>query len=236
MHLGRARWWALLLLAGLLDSAAALDIIIVRHAETLANVTKDYSAFNQRHFTKRGEQQVASLTRTLASHRFDAILTSPAYRVLRTIQPFLAATETQAEIWPELEECCWQRDRENEYTPPGRPILLEAEQKPFFLLRAGASETAPGEERYDDGLKRIRWVAGEIWRRWAGTDAVILIATHYHAGARLIEVLAEQLPSGRIQLENGKLTHIREADGRFYIVGLNLDAIDLKAAHIESMP
>lgn len=232
----RALCWALLLLAELLEPAAAFDIVIVRHAETIANVTKDYSAFNQRHFTKRGEQQVAHLTRTLANHSFDAILTSPAYRVLRTIQPFLVATETQAEIWPELEECCWQRDRVNEFTPPGRPILLEADQKSLFFLRAGAPNLAPGEERYEDGVKRMRWVAGEIWRRWAGTDAVILIATHYHAGARLIEALAEQVPSGRIQLENGKLSHIREADGRFYIVGLNLDTLDLKAAHLETTP
>lgn len=236
MHLVRARCWALLLLAGRLESAAALDIVIVRHAETIANVTKDYSAFNQRHFTKRGEQQVARITRTLANQSFDAVLTSPAYRVLRTIQPYLVAAEKQAEIWPELEECCCQRDRVNEYTPPGRPILLEAEQKALFLLRAGASDRSPGDERYEDGLQRIRWVAAEIWRRWAGTDAVILIATHYHAGARLIELLAEQVPAGRIQLENGTFTHIREADGRFYIVGLNLDTLDLKATQLETTP
>ncbi len=227
MHIGRARRWIVLLLAGLLESAAALDIIIVRHAETLANVTKDYSAFNQRHFTSRGEQQIARLTRTLAEHRFDAVLTSPAHRVMRTIQPYLVAADARAEIWPELEECCWQRDRTHEHTPPGRPILIEADQKPIFLLREGAPDQSPGGELYDDSLQRIRWVAGEIWRRWSGTDAVVLIATHYHTGARLIELLTEQTPSGRLRLENGKLSHVREADGRFYLVGINMDTLDL---------
>jgi broad specificity phosphatase PhoE len=229
MRMGRARRWTFLLLAGLLESAAALDIVIVRHAETLANVTKDYSAFNQRHFTARGEQQIARLTRTLAGLRFDAILTSPAYRVMRTIEPYLVASDSRAEIWPELEECCWQRDRAHEYTPPGRPILIEADQKPFFVLRAGASDRTPGSELYDDGLKRVRWVAGEIWRRWAGTDAVLLVATHYHTGARLIEALIEQ-PHDGLRLENAKLTHVREVDGRFYLMGVNLDALDLETA------
>ncbi|MCS6772437.1 MAG: histidine phosphatase family protein [Kiritimatiellae bacterium] len=201
----------------------ALDIFIVRHAETLANATKLYTAFNQRHFTRDGARQIEDLTRALRPYRFDAILTSPAYRTLRTIQPYLVAANAQAEIWPELDECCWQTDPEHELTPPGDPILLEEDQRPYFALRPGAAETSPGAERYDDGIRRVRWAAAEIWRRWGGSDAVILVATHYHTGAKLIETLAESLPSGGVRLQNAKLTHLRESDGRFFIVGLNLD-------------
>lgn len=201
----------------------ALDVYIVRHAETLANVTKEYTAFNQRHFTRKGEQQITALTRALAPHRFDAVIVSPAYRVLRTVQPYLAATGTRAEIWPELDECCWQADRANDRTPPGFPILLEEDQRSVFVLREGAPVIAPGDERFEDSLRRIRWVAAELWRRWGGTDARILVATHYLTGAQLINALADSVSEGRIRLENAKIAHLREVDGRFTIIGINLD-------------
>jgi broad specificity phosphatase PhoE len=145
---------------------------------------------------------------------------------MRTIEPYLVAADAQAEIWPELEECCWQRDRVNEYTPPGRPIGIEEHQTRYFVLRPGAPAITPGDERYEDGMRRIRWVAGEIWRRWAGTDAVVLVSTHFHTGARLVEALTEQ-PHHGVRLDNAKFTHIREVDGRFILMGVNLDSLDL---------
>lgn len=209
---------------GLAVAAEALDIYIVRHAETLANVTKEYTEFNQRHFSREGEKQIARLTRALQGRRFDAVVTSPAHRTLRTIEPFLASTggELRAEIWPELDECCWQKDRKNDRTPPGRPILIEAGQALYFYLRRGAATETPGSETYEDSLRRVRWVAGEIWRRWGGTDAVVLVATHFFTGGRLIELLLDDRITGEIRLENAKVSHVREENGRFRLVGLNL--------------
>ncbi|HMP75349.1 MAG TPA: histidine phosphatase family protein [Kiritimatiellia bacterium] len=230
MYRGRARRLVLLLVAGVLaHTATALDVVVTRHAETLANVTKVYSSFNQRHFTEAGEKQLAALTDMLREHRFDAILVSPATRVLRTIQPYLEATGQTAEIWPELEECCWQRNRESERTPPGDPILLEPEQRPLFLLRAGAAEVAPGNESYVEGVRRARQLAIDIRKRWGGTNARILVVGHYHTGARLVEALVDDpRAASRLRIDNARLTHLKEMDGRFTLVGLNEEQLHLQ--------
>lgn len=215
------KWLVPLWTGLLLHAAAALDIIIVRHAETLANVSKDYSAFNQRHFTEDGLREIDALTKLMEPHRFDTILTSPAYRVLRTIQPYLEKTGQTAEIWPDLDECCWQTDRASERTPPGEPILLEQEQRPLFVLRAESPDLSPGGETYAEGVRRVKRAAADIKTRWSGTDAWLMIVVHRHTGARLIESLLDQAPTGRYQLENTRFTHLREENGRFALVELN---------------
>lgn len=238
MYCGRARRLVLLFAAGVLaHKATALDVVVTRHAETLANVTKEYTSFNQRHFTEAGAKQIEALTGALRPHRFDAILVSPAVRVLRTIQPYLEATGQTAEIWPELDECCWQRDRENGRTPPGDPILLESAQRPLFLLRAGAAEVAPGNESYVEGVRRSRQLAVAIRERWGGTDARILVVGHYHTGARMVEALADDPDKvSRIRLDNARFTHLKEMDGRFTLIGLNEEAVHLPDVRLPVTP
>ena len=222
MQRGRAWRLAFLLVAGSMAyPAAALDVVVTRHAETLANVTKDYSAFNQRHFTEAGTKQIAALTAALDGIRFDAILVSPAYRTLKTVEPYLKQSGQSAEIWPELDECCWQLLREGATSPPGLPILLETEQRPLFFLRADAPVVVPGNESYDEGVRRIRAAAEAFRARWSGTEAVVLVVAHQHTGSRLVETLLGEAPEGRYRIENARFTHLREEGGRFVLVELN---------------
>ncbi len=222
MHRGRARRLAVLLAAGwLAHTAAALDVVVTRHAETLANVTKDYSVFNQRHFTEEGARQIEALTDALRPHRFDAIVVSPAYRTLKTIEPYLKESGQSAEIWPEVDECCWQLLREGATSPPGLPVLLEPEQRTLFFLRADAPQVAPGNESYEEGVRRIQAAAGALRARWSGTEAVVLVVAHQHTGSRLVETLLGEAPEGRHRIHNARFTHLREENGRFVLVELN---------------
>ncbi len=199
----------------------ALDVVIMRHAETLANETGVYSAFNQRHFSERGLGQINILTAALGARRFDAVLVSPAFRCLKTIQPYLERAGAQAEIWPELDECCWIPEGRAEKTPPPEPILLEPEQRSLFVLRADAGAETPGHESYADGVKRARATINRLLDRWRGREAVLLVVTHKHTGARLAEALLGEALMGRYNIQTAAFTHLREVDGRFQMLETN---------------
>lgn len=223
------------LLAGLLvlasaPAALALDLYLVRHAETLANVTRDYSVFNQRHFSEAGERQVAELTDALRGRAFDAILVSPAYRALRTIQPYLEASGQVAEIWPELDECCFQRGDEEQASDTsalGPAILVEQEMRPFFMLREGSDGDAPGPETYAEGVMRVKRAAALLRERFGDSDATVLVVAHWHSGSRLLEVLMDQAPQGRYRPQNTAATWLHGEGGRYRLMGLNLPVADV---------
>lgn len=201
--------------APLASASLALDVIIMRQAETLAEGAPGDSPFNQRHFTETGLNQIAEWTDLLRGQRFDAILVSPAYSALRTIQPYLEEASAQAEIWPDLKECCRQTDRTSERTPPGEPILLEANQRPYFLLREGAPDVAPGNETYADGVRRAHLVAEQIRARWAGSDARVLVVTHERTGAQLLEALLGSPPKPFPTVHKLPFVQVRLTGNRF---------------------
>lgn len=212
-------------------NAAAMDIYILRHAQTLANVTREYTDEHQRSFSPLGLEQVESISAKLAAHSFDAILVSPAWRTRHTILPYLKERGLIAEIWPELDECCW--DRKTEMTisdlPRGPVIEIEDEYLAFFSFRD------PGSMRFFDavtpetGEHQVGLAVNMILERFGNTDKAILIVTHYHTGTRLIRALAENAPK-RFYLQNATLSLIAPgADGRLQLQVLN-DA-PLEATH-----
>ncbi len=191
----------------------ALDILVVRHAQTLANISDDYSLFAHRHFTELGQNQIRTLTETLGTRTFTAILSSPSYRVRRTLLPYLENTKQTAELWPSLDECCVGTESEGARYPAGALILIESEHRPYFTLRDDVPATAPEGQSYTDDLRRIQQTADDIKARWGGTDATLLIATHEYTGSRLIEALLGRDMTGSLKLENASITRLHEVDG-----------------------
>jgi broad specificity phosphatase PhoE len=211
-----------------LPDAGALDIYILRHAQTLANVTREYTDEHQRSFSPLGLEQVESTSAKLAPHSFAAILVSPAWRTRHTILPYLKERGLVAEIWPELDECCW--DRKTEMTisdlPRGPVIEIEDEYLAFFSFRD------PGSMRFFDaitpetGEHQVGLAVNMILERFGKTDKAILIVTHYHTGTRLIRALAENAPK-RFYLQNATLSIIAPgADGRLQLQVLNDAPVD----------
>lgn len=195
---------------------SALDIVIIRNAETRAEATGDYSAFNDRHFSGAGANQVAALTEKLSKQTFDSILTSPWYPALRTIQPYLEKTQQTAEFWPLLYECCRQPENGRKTSPPGLPILLEPGQHPFFLRRPDSPDVTPGDETNDEGELRIKRAAATIKNLWGGSDAHLLIVMPEFAGNRLVSALL----GTKTTLNSGQPILLVEQDGKF-VLGRN---------------
>lgn len=212
--------------------APGLELLLVRHAETLANVKDDYSVFNQRHLSAQGEAQVLDLAKAWRGLRFDAVLVSPAYRALRTIHPYLEQNGVVAEIWPELDECCWQKPGERSGTDTavlGGEVLVEQDMRPFFMVRSGSDGRVAAEETYADGVRRVKQVAQMIEQRYGEGDLAVLVVVHQLTGSRLVETLLGQGPEGRYRLNNASVTWLHGERGRFNLVGENLSAADAAA-------
>ncbi|MFQ5518965.1 MAG: histidine phosphatase family protein [Mariprofundus sp.] len=204
--------------------AAASEIYYVRHAETVGNVTHKHTRKNDRTFSSKGKQQVIELTRKLDRLRFDYILVSPKYRALNTVFPYLKKHALKAEIWPELAECCWQKERNMSFGKlrRGSRIKLEAQMKNYFTFPDAESRNRYDAKNYGQGMMQTFMATEKMKQRFAGSGKTILVIGHYHAGARVIEILQGIEPVGGHKLSNAKIHHLREnSDGSFALISSN---------------
>jgi len=200
---------------------AATDIYFVRHAETMGNLTHHHSQKNDRTLSPKGNRQVAALTRKLDRLSFDYIVVSPKYRALKTILPYLKKHRLEAEIWPELAECCWQKKRALSAGKPqrGSQIRLEAAMKPYFTFARPDDRLSYHTRGYGQGMMQTFMAAEKIRKRFAGSGKRILVVGHYHAGSRLIEILLGNEPTGRYKIANTQLLHLRgNSNGAFSLL------------------
>ncbi|GAV20038.1 probable phosphoglycerate mutase [Mariprofundus micogutta] len=215
---------ALLLSAPAISAADnAVNLYYVRHAESLGNVTHVHSWYNDRTLSDKGKQQAADLARKLDAYHFDHIIVSPKYRALKTILPYLKKHGMVAEIWPELDECCWQKSRDASSASRlslGNRIELDADLKPYFTF--SHSEYEYKTRSYGDGIFQLLKASDLIKRRFAKSGKNILAIGHYHAGSRIFEILQGLEPDGRYKLRNARINHLKEADdGNFRVVSFN---------------
>jgi len=207
------------------DALPATEIYFVRHGETVGNATHHHTHENDRTFSDRGEKQVAELTKKLAALSFDHIIVSPKYRVLNTIFPYLKKHGLRAEIWPELQECCWQ-EKSNRLSSfnlqRGEAIQLESRMKRYFTFPDDNAGRRYATKDYGDGLLQMFKAIQLIRKRFAHSGKRILIVSHYHIGSRLIETLQSREPDGRYKLSNAKISHLIEKDdGTYRLIDMN---------------
>lgn len=203
-----------------------LDIYLVRHAETLGNVTGDYSEENQRIFSPKGLQQIASLSEKLNAYHFDRILVSPTYRTRQTILPYLHAQGSVAEIWPELEECCC--DSRGSVSPAaavplGEPITMDEAERAYFRVRPdGQYHLRPSTEA--EGMAQLANLRKRLLEHFGGTTQSVLLVTHSCTGSRIMELLLGIKPAGRFSPDNAALSLLRESPPGIFRLILYNDA------------
>lgn len=205
--------------------ADGLDIYLVRHAQTEANASGVNDRRTSSTFSIAGQSQIRQLTENLMKYKFDAVLVSPTERTLYTIAPYLKVTGTTGVIWPEIAECCWQKDMENQgggHLVWGEEVRLSPEIAAQFSFRDGIPARGYANRSYADGIEQLRQAATLIKDRYCCSGKSILIVTHYHAGALLMAQLLgmerESLPG----LENAGIAHLQQGtDGRFSLLMVN---------------
>lgn len=202
---------------------AGLKIYYIRHAEGGHNVKKawakkgvpksEWPAYvgNPNVFTPIGKQQVVAATEALNAYSFDFIASSPMWRARNTILPYLKATQSKAEVWPELKEgkrdgSILSRDipvLQHEILNRGEPIILPEEERPFFILRDdGKNNFSKPPEGCDVTVKTaymkhaLLSAVEMIEKRFGGTDQTILLAGHGASGRSLLHLLLQDESKG----------------------------------------
>ena len=210
-------------------SAEALDVYFLRHAQTMANVTREYTEENQRTFSRLGLEQIEEAAVMLAQYDFDVVIVSPAYRALHTVLPHLQARGIQAEIWPELYECCWDRETEEEEPTltTGDRIELEEALAPYFRFRDAEAVYMFDVDTPARGDLMVARAVELIETRFGGSGKTVLVVAHYHTGSRLLTALLAGDPPRAIRPANARLSHVRQdADGQFRMLMLNNEELD----------
>jgi len=202
--------------------AGPTEIYFVRHAETMGNLTHRHSKKNDQTLSPEGKRQVQALMRTLNRLDIDYIVVSPKYRVLKTILPYLKKHRVTAEIWPELAECCWQKNRSHAPVfalKRGEKIKLTPEMKLWFSFPDAASHYSYETSNYAEGILQTMKAAERLKKRFGQSGKIILVVGHYHAGSRLLEILQGLKPIGRYHLANTSISHLVEKpDGTFILL------------------
>jgi broad specificity phosphatase PhoE len=181
-----------------------MEVVFVRHAETVANATGKYNSTTLNAFSERGKKQVSKLTASLQEESFDAIVVSPSPRALKTIAPYLQRTGQKAEIWPELLECCHQRGAAR--TKPASPQVRfgsKIEWHPslsgLFTLREDGTRYIDAPT-YADGKRQVALAMQRVLKTWSESGKKVLIVGHSIHGGMLLS-----------QLTGGRKFHVQNA-------------------------
>jgi broad specificity phosphatase PhoE len=181
---------------------------MIRHAQSQGNASGNYSTDQADSLSVLGLQQAEELARSLASHTFDHIITSPLRRTLQTIAPYVMSTQQKAEIWPELAEACWHDEREpmdtNWHT---RPARIPQELANLFYFRDG-NQIQPGfPESFATGLFRVHLAQKRLERLSATYDTVLMVA-HGHLIREMLNMMLQISPIQMFPHDNCGMTSI----------------------------
>jgi broad specificity phosphatase PhoE len=165
-----------------------MELLIVRHGESVANAEGRMQGQQDYPLSSLGEQQAKTLGRFLAAagYRFDACYTSPLSRARSTALALTAALGLpEAELEPSLAEL-------HAGSLQGLTRAEIAEQHPGFLNRGlgGLGDFAEyGGESYDDVQRRVQQLV-ERWHHRHLVDAHrVLAVAHGGVNFQLVKAL-----------------------------------------------
>jgi broad specificity phosphatase PhoE len=200
-------------------------IYYVRHAETMGNVTHNYTEENQCTFSDYGKSQVAGIAEKLGQYEFDYIAVSPTWRTRQTVLPYLKSNDLVGIIWPEIEEGgCDLRGEvaPAEELPWGAAIEIQPENSRWLVIRD--EDTTRRYEPQNDAESLAVYMRGVdmLKEQFGGTGKRVLLVSHSCTGSRLFELFLGIKPRGRFAPGNAAVTLLEEdANGVYHLVQFN---------------
>ncbi len=199
---------------------ARVDLILIRHAETVANVQQRWVGWNDTPLTERGMRQAEAVARRLAEEVTDvaALYTSPLPRAMETAQAIGQALGVSPIPLDGLREI---------HFGAMDGITLEEMKTHYPDLyarwrdRTDLDFTWPGGERRADFFRRVVAACEEIIAQHH--QGMVIIVAH---GGTLRAILAYLLPEQMSQwwgyeLSHCSVTRIEVEDGRPRLLTLN---------------
>lgn len=198
----------------------ALQLILIRHAETVANVQRRWMGWNDTPLTERGEAQAEAVARRLSAEVTDAVAlyTSPLPRARRTAEVIGRALGLEPVPLDGLREINFG-DMDGvtlEEMKTHYPDLYERWQD-----RRNMEFAWPGGERRSDFFRRVIATCNDILSRHR--QGTVLIVAH---GGTLRAMLACLLPEQMSQwwgyeLTYCALTRVSVENGQTSLLALN---------------
>ncbi len=207
------------------SNSTPTEIYFVRHAETVSNATNQYNVKNDTTLSGFGKRQVKQLTKQLEQLKIDHIIVSPHYRALKTILPYLKKHQRTAEIWPSLDECCWQKRDPNFIASILRfkeKIELKKNMQAYFTFTDTSSQYRFDTHNYEEGIMQIHLASDRIFRQFSQSGKHILIIGEFHSGTRIIEMLQGIPPEGWYKPENAKIIKLKENSSGAFVLNSSI--------------
>ena len=199
-------------------------LVLVRHGQSVGNLTGDYSASLHDNLTKAGWGQAKRLAGKWES-AFDRIFVSPLGRTRQTAMPTLEKFRTRGELWSDLAECCWQEPRSLPPSDPELPLVplpLEPHETPWFET-SGLVGAPPTFERYQDGLRRMRRAAQRLDDLCRAGNSV-LVFSHGYAISKLVILLTGRGHVDEVyELRNAGVTRLVPEGDRYGVEAFDED-------------
>ncbi len=200
-----------------------MKIYFVRHAQSMGNLTGDYSTNIHDTLSDNGKKQSLILSERLKGLVFNKIYCSPLKRAFHTIKPYVLCNNLKAEIWPELAETCWQDDRsiiEDDTAKYKEYSFLKDEELDYFHFRDNKPLLPIEEETYSQGICRLESVVKLISSKTKDNDT-ILIVSHAFAISRLIELFLGLNPNGVFDFDNTGISLLETDKKEFKVSYIN---------------
>jgi alpha-ribazole phosphatase/probable phosphoglycerate mutase len=128
-----------------------MDLILVRHGETLSNIKKIYAGKGSESLTRRGRQQAADAAEKLKNNKIDALYSSPIKRAVETAEIIgrsVGLSVNIQESFREMELGPWEGLSEDD-------INLKYPDEWRIWQNTPAELKLPGRETLDELLKRV---------------------------------------------------------------------------------
>ncbi len=198
-----------------------MKLLIVRHAQSNGNASRDYSVATHDSLSSDGEEQAGSLAKILTAFTFDKVVVSPLQRAMETLVPYLSATRQKAEIWPEIAEGCWQKEREG---PSGswtsQPDRLSSRFSPHFTFRNNVAIRPSDQETFGEGLCRVHETSGLLLEEANKKTGSLLMVAHGNFNRELLNHLLMTSEPLEFHHDNCGMTSL-DFDGEWHLNFLN---------------
>jgi len=158
-----------------------IELYLLRHAQSMGNLTGDYSTERHDRLTSLGQKQANQLKKRLSSYKFEHVFVSPSLRAMQTIQPYLKKNKIKGEIWGTITEACWQEkallNNQDIKFRKGNPIVLNEDERKYFILSNIEAQKyyIPDDETYLEGLSRVYYTKKILLDLFKNSQSQILI-------------------------------------------------------------
>lgn len=198
------------------------EIVLVRHAESEANLSAAWQGRGNAALSVTGKEQVDALSARVASSSYDAVLSSPLTRAVETAAAFSDAPETVDDLI-EVDLGRWEG--------VSFDVVAERDQPLLRAIYGGADEPFGGTgERLSEVAARV-WAVIDGLAERIGSDGRAVVVTH---GGVIDAILSTLLPMvtrrPHRMAANASMTHIVGGPGHWRLGRFN------DTAHLGKLP